>query len=367
MGQAETVHAPAKPRVAATPKAECPICRGRRVARFFQFDSIWCNPQYRGHQAGEDGGNDVLTEEGYREWIARCADCGGLFREMRIDFASLEQCYAAPGDYELADYRRRVEAQRPALHDPASKYRHEADLALSVIDPATRPSVLDIGCREGTLALGLQDAGCRISVCEPNRSLCAVLAQDHGFDVRATTFRPGLFDDGRFDLVIALEVLHRVDDPAVFLDAVWDVLRPGGAVMLGTNNQYALTTNYVTQQHRTLFSRASLEILAARCGFEVTRVETQVMANGVSRMMLLARKRERPAAPPAVAPVDVPWRQWTGLARIEFDLTPPVALPDGVLYPVFKVFRGLAGLLPKCWVYRAAGVVRATNRMLRRS
>lgn len=348
-----------------TRKEHCPICGGRRLARFFQFDNIWCNPQFRGHQGGEDGGEDFLTEEGYREWIARCDDCGALFRETTVDFDSLETCYSGKAD-DLGEYRRRISHQRTFLTDPSKKYGAELKLVLSVLDVAAKPAVLDIGCREGTLALGLQDAGCTISVCEPNRFLCAVLAEDYRFETRATTFRAGLFPPASFDMIIALEVLHRVDDPVAFLRAAWGQIKPGGHILVGTNNQYGLATNYVTQQHRTVFSAATLERVLQRSGFAMVTQRTEVLGNSVTRLLAVARKVESAPAVAPTHPIDTPWRQRAGLARVEFDITPVIAIPDPLLYPALCLLLSIARSLPAGWAYRAAGILRVLNRALRR-
>jgi SAM-dependent methyltransferase len=85
--------------------------------------------------------------------------------------------------------------------------------------------------------------------------------------------------------VLLIATIEHVADPAGLLEAVARVLKPGGRLMLVTDNTDTLDFRlarkrvwggYHFPRHWNLFNRASLNLLAARSGLTVTAMDSVI-------------------------------------------------------------------------------------------
>jgi 2-polyprenyl-6-hydroxyphenyl methylase/3-demethylubiquinone-9 3-methyltransferase len=114
-------------------------------------------------------------------------------------------------------------------------------------DPlAPRPlaglAVLDVGCGGGLLAEPMARLGARVTGIDAGAEAIAVArahAAERGLaiDYRLATAEALAAAGERFDLVLALEVVEHVADVGLFLRALADLTRPGGAVVMSTLNR----------------------------------------------------------------------------------------------------------------------------------
>ena len=111
-------------------------------------------------------------------------------------------------------------------------------------DPGSRRpleglAVLDVGCGGGLLAEPLARLGARVTGIDPVRRNIEI-AQAHAtargltIDYRIATLEELVVRHETFDLVLALEVVEHVADPATFAHELAAVTRPGGLVVLST-------------------------------------------------------------------------------------------------------------------------------------
>lgn len=155
--------------------------------------------------------SNVRAHRHERFAVWRCPSCHGLHARDEVD---LDHYYADYPFYRLAcldDFHRKVYA---------NLWRRVTNAVPIDADSA----VLDYGCGSGHFVEFLREAGVKAT----------------GYDAYA----PG-FDDperlsGRYECVVSQDVLEHVPDPNALLDTWGRLVRPGGALVIGTPNADAI-------------------------------------------------------------------------------------------------------------------------------
>lgn len=105
-------------------------------------------------------------------------------------------------------------------------------------------SVLDIGCGGGLMAEPMARLGATVTGADAapgNIAVASLHAQEQGLtiDYRATTSEALAAEGRRYDVVMALEIVEHVADPAAFIATCRDLLEPGGMLIQSTLNRTA--------------------------------------------------------------------------------------------------------------------------------
>jgi 2-polyprenyl-3-methyl-5-hydroxy-6-metoxy-1,4-benzoquinol methylase len=154
--------------------------------------------------------------------------------------------------------------------------------------PPTAREVLEIGCGKGvTGALLKQRLGCRVTGVE--LSPVAAAAAAGVLDEVITGDFERLEIPGRYDVVMALELIEHLKDPFAFLARARDLLKPSGRIVLSTPNtghwsvvadllagriDY-LATGLFTYTHYRFFTRRTLEDWLSMAGFARFQISGQ--------------------------------------------------------------------------------------------
>ena len=130
--------------------------------------------------------------------------------------------------------------------DPSSEFRplHEINpLRLDYIDGKARlagKEVLDVGCGGGILAEAMAERGARVSGIDLSERALKV-AQLHLYESgRSVDYRllsaeaAAAEQPGRYDVVVCMELLEHVPDPASTVQACAQLLKPGGLAFFST-------------------------------------------------------------------------------------------------------------------------------------
>jgi SAM-dependent methyltransferase len=209
----------------------------------------------------------------------RCRECGLVYLDPRPAATELPRIY--PPNYHAFDFsperfgfvyrvRRSLEARRALQW-----CRGLGDTA----------RILDVGCGDGFHLRLLRDFG------RPGWKLEGIDASDRAVDaarraglvVHHGTIEQLALPAATYDLILLIATIEHVDDPAGVLRAVRRLLKPGGRVVIVTDNTATLDFavfgarhwgGYHFPRHFNLFNRRTLERLAANTELDVDSIET---------------------------------------------------------------------------------------------
>jgi 2-polyprenyl-6-hydroxyphenyl methylase/3-demethylubiquinone-9 3-methyltransferase len=113
---------------------------------------------------------------------------------------------------------------------------------LTALRPFEGLRILDIGCGGGLLSEPMARLGADVvgaDAAERNISVARIHAEQSGLaiDYRATTAEALAEAGERFDAVLNMEVIEHVADPAAYLRACHDLMKPGGLMVTSTINR----------------------------------------------------------------------------------------------------------------------------------
>jgi SAM-dependent methyltransferase len=211
----------------------------------------------------------------------QCDRCGVVYLDPRPARAELATIY--PDHYHAFTFdedhfgfvyrvRRRLEARR--LLAAAGALRDGA-------------AVLDVGCGDGFHLDLLREhgpAGWRLEGVDLDPR-AADAAEARGVVVHRGSIEELDLEPDHYDFAILIQTIEHVGDPAAVLRAIRRVLRPGGRVLVVTDNTGSLDFaiakrrhwgGYHFPRHWYLFDERSLTLLAHRTGYVVDEIGTMV-------------------------------------------------------------------------------------------
>ncbi len=146
----------------------------------------------------------------------------------------------------------------------------------SVLDPVLPPfqegrRVLDVGCGAGNMFHHLRRYG-QVEGIDSNPKPLAV-ARARGYSVVEGRGESMPFEDNRFDLVAALDVIEHVPDDLSILRECYRVCRPGGFFVTTVPAfQWLWSPNDEINQHQRRYSKRQLGERLSLAGFAVRRM-----------------------------------------------------------------------------------------------
>jgi 2-polyprenyl-6-hydroxyphenyl methylase / 3-demethylubiquinone-9 3-methyltransferase len=103
-------------------------------------------------------------------------------------------------------------------------------------------SVLDVGCGGGLVSEPLARLGANVTGIDPTLDSIAAArrhaeGQGLAIDYRSASVEDLVAKGERFDAVVCMEVIEHVPDQAAFVKSLWQLVRPGGAIVMSTLNR----------------------------------------------------------------------------------------------------------------------------------
>ncbi len=145
-------------------------------------------------------------------------------------------------------------------------------------------SLLDIGCSSGAFVWIAKQRGIDAQGVEPGE-IPARRAHARGLKVHIGYLDDLTFPDKSFDVITLFEVIEHIKQPLALLNECRRILRPGGVMVIGTGNTDSWTCRMMKARwdffdislhggHINFYSTASINALAAKTGFAVSRIRT---------------------------------------------------------------------------------------------
>ena len=211
----------------------------------------------------------------------RCGSCGLVFLNPRPDVSEFETIY--PHNYHAFDFS---EKDFGVVYKIRS--RLEAKRLLSWCKGLPNEArILDVGCGDGFHLNLLKNYGrktWRLEGVDLDKR-AVEMAEKSGLKVHLGSIETLRLPENAFDLAFMIQTIEHLEKPFEILAAIKDVLKPGGKLVVVTDNTDSLDFNifknrhwggYHFPRHWNLFNRNSLANLAEKVGFEIADLTTQV-------------------------------------------------------------------------------------------
>jgi 2-polyprenyl-3-methyl-5-hydroxy-6-metoxy-1,4-benzoquinol methylase len=211
----------------------------------------------------------------------QCNSCSLVYLNPRPDISEFETLY--PPIYHAFDFS---EQEYGIVHKIRS--RLEANRALSWCKGLPADArILDVGCGDGFHLKLLKEYGKKSWVLEGvDLDRRAVeMALKSGLDIHLGSVETVDLPKNAYDLVFMVQTIEHVEGPVKILETIKGLLRPGGKLVIVTDNTDALDFKlfkdsywggYHFPRHWNLFNRNSIFKLAEKVGFEVADFTTVV-------------------------------------------------------------------------------------------
>jgi 2-polyprenyl-3-methyl-5-hydroxy-6-metoxy-1,4-benzoquinol methylase len=227
------------------------------------------------NHCGTTGAAHLFRAKGYD--LVRCTGCGLAYIANPPSAEELTVLYSAGADYHTA------------LCDPTSAtFATQDRIAVRHLAETWRAvksgRLLDVGCSIGQFAARARDAGFAATGLEMNAASAAFARSHYGLEVAEGTIHDAPQEAGSLDVLTMFDVIEHVPDPLGDLKKAWDLLAPGGRIVLSTPNidglfpkaslPIAKKLDYWPHPeppyHLYQFSAKTLGAMLAKAGFQVT-------------------------------------------------------------------------------------------------
>jgi len=213
--------------------------------------------------------------------FVKCKNCGLVQRNPQPDkneiLARYSNIYGNDYlSYELENEASFLKLQQLALKDAGfSKLEKTLLPADKQLRATAAPSILDIGCATGALIASLRDKGWRVTGVEISPS--GIYAKnERKLDVRSVPLEENHFPDNSFDVILASHLIEHLNEPKIFLEETYRILKKGGSLFITTPDISGFQARVFGSRWRSaifdhlyLFSRRTLMKMLKSVGYKI--------------------------------------------------------------------------------------------------
>lgn len=210
----------------------------------------------------------------------QCDSCGLVYLNPRPDVSEFATIY--PANYHAFDFS---EENFGIVHKIRS--RLEANRVLSwCAGLADDARILDVGCGDGFHLELLKKYGGKNWLLEgiDLDARAVEMARNRGLNARLGTVQD-IKESDFYDFAFTVQTIEHVEQPDEFLRAIKRILKPGGKLVVVTDNTDSYDFKlfkkshwggYHFPRHWNLFNRKNLARLGEKVGFKTEKIMTQV-------------------------------------------------------------------------------------------
>jgi SAM-dependent methyltransferase len=234
--------------------------------------------------------------------VVQCQECGLCFTNPRPSPASMARFYP-PAAYP--PYRRYRKLSWPSWLAPVLRLFRDD---LHYPSPHGNGRLLDFGCGAGTFLQRMKDLGWQETGIDISANTVARLRSELGLRVLAGSLPHPALEPQSFEIITMWQSLEHVHQPRQVLRAAWQLLVPGGRLLVAVPNIDSLPYRLFgpcwygldLPRHLTHFTPMTLALMLERTGFRVGPIR-----------MVRHPKWLRVSAERALASRRVPyWHRW---------------------------------------------------------
>lgn len=260
--------------------------------------------------------NDPLPASGagLRFAIARCRDCGLVFTNPRPTRDTIGHFY--PADYSPHNPRVGRKNRRPSrfwsrlIGRPCPERR-------GVLPWSGIGRLLDFGCGGGSYLQRMADLGWSVTGLDVSPRVVREVRERLRFEAHLGTLPHSDLTPGSFDIITMWQALEHVHQPLEALRAAYDLLVPGGKIVIAVPNFDGLTARWFGEhwfgldlpRHLTHLTSHTLRGMLQSSGFCVESVRGLVHADWLHS----SAKRASEAGMKGLAPRVLRWKPATRL------------------------------------------------------
>lgn len=215
--------------------------------------------------------NCTSPDYGRHYRIVQCTKCGFIYANPRSNPSEVLDAYISVED---PLYIEEQEGRRRTFK------KHLEPLHQITGEPGGR-KLLDVGAYTGIFVNVARAAGWQAEGIEPSHWGVAQAAKA-GNPVKQGTLASDGFEPESFDVITMWDVIEHFDDPSQELNRAFNLLKPGGVIVVHTIDVGSLTARlmgerwpFLMEMHIVFFSRATLRAMLERVGFTYIRDHTQ--------------------------------------------------------------------------------------------
>ncbi len=248
-----------------------------------------------------------LVYDGVRAAVVRCRRCGLLYTNPRPsaetiqrfyeDYEPHQSCGLSPRD--AARVPRRF--QRPHFWTPYHPRKHGMPLA-------GQGRLLDFGCGGGAFLERMHRQGWQVAGIDTCRQMVEAIRTKLHLRAVAGTLPHAELSPQSFDVVSMWHSLEHVHQPLETLRHAWQLLAPGGELVLGVPNAWSAARRWYggawcgwrLPHHLTHFTPDTLREMVRRAGFQIRRLMLPGNSCGLRESAATVCRQGRPRG----------WRRW---------------------------------------------------------
>ena len=177
---------------------------------------------------------------GQNESDAKTVETGAM--SVATDTSKFEDIHLLPDEAAQQRFWNQWNSSHRAVGfdptvDPATRRRRDTVMHWIRQLGLDRPRILDLGCATGWLTVQLNELGVAVGTDLADASIREARQRYPHIAFECADFSNSTQPKQAYDVVVSLETLSHVPDQRLFLERVREVLKPGGYLILTTQNR----------------------------------------------------------------------------------------------------------------------------------